>query len=102
MIVVYDELYVRHLQGIAHPESPDRVARVAAQLARANLLAELAPARDATDAELERVHPHVYLDMGGDTELICPYCSTLYRLEPTLSPRQARPPECALSDLETA
>jgi uncharacterized Zn-finger protein len=47
-------------------------------------------------------HPHVYLDMGGDTELICPYCSTLYRFDPTLSPRQARPPECALPDLATA
>jgi uncharacterized Zn-finger protein len=47
-------------------------------------------------------HPHVYLDMGGDSELICPYCSTLYRFDPTLSPRQARPPECALPDLETA
>jgi len=71
MIVVYDELYVRHLQGIAHPESPDRVARVAAQLARANLLAELAPARDATDAELERVHPHVYLErVKRDVETI--------------------------------
>ena len=31
-------------------------------------------------------HPHVYLDMGGDNELICPYCSTLYRFDPTLSP----------------
>jgi uncharacterized Zn-finger protein len=47
-------------------------------------------------------HPHVYLDMGSDTELICPYCSTLYRFDATLSPRQARPPECALPDLETA
>jgi uncharacterized Zn-finger protein len=34
-------------------------------------------------------HPHVYLDMGGDTELICPYCSTLYRFDPTLSPRES-------------
>lgn len=47
-------------------------------------------------------HPHVFLDMGGDTELICPYCSTLYRFDPTLSARAARPPECALPDLETA
>ncbi len=47
-------------------------------------------------------HPHVFLDMGGDNELICPYCSTLYRFDHKLSPRQARPPECALTDLETA
>lgn len=24
-------------------------------------------------------HPHVYLDMGSDDEIICPYCSTRYR-----------------------
>ena len=23
-------------------------------------------------------HPHVYLDMGGDDQIVCPYCSTLY------------------------
>lgn len=24
-------------------------------------------------------HPHVYLDMGSEDEIICPYCSTRYR-----------------------
>ena len=24
-------------------------------------------------------HPHVFLDLGDDNEIICPYCSTLYR-----------------------
>ena len=23
-------------------------------------------------------HPHVYLDMGADSQILCPYCSTLY------------------------
>jgi uncharacterized Zn-finger protein len=23
-------------------------------------------------------HPHVFLDMGQDTQVLCPYCSTLY------------------------
>ncbi|GAC1441011.1 MAG: histone deacetylase [Vulcanimicrobiaceae bacterium] len=62
MIVVYDDLYTEHLRGIAHPESPDRVSYVAAELARAGLFGERADARDATDAELERVHPHAYLE----------------------------------------
>jgi uncharacterized Zn-finger protein len=43
-------------------------------------------------------HPHVYLDMGDATEIICPYCSTLFRLDPTLDPHAARPAECALAD----
>jgi uncharacterized Zn-finger protein len=46
-------------------------------------------------------HPHVFLDMGGDDEIICPYCSTLYRFDPTLAPDAARPDECALPDMET-
>ena len=42
-------------------------------------------------------HPHVYLDMGDQTEIICPYCSTLFRYDPKLSPRAARPAECAFA-----
>ena len=26
-------------------------------------------------------HPHVYLDMGDEDEIICPYCSTRYRFK---------------------
>jgi len=44
-------------------------------------------------------HPHVYLDMGDGAELVCPYCSTLYRHDPTLKPGAARPAECALHDV---
>jgi uncharacterized Zn-finger protein len=43
-------------------------------------------------------HPHVFLDMGDSTEIICPYCSTLFRHDQALGPREARPPECALAD----
>lgn len=43
-------------------------------------------------------HPHVFLDMGDDSEIICPYCSTLYRLAKDLGPAQSRPPGCALND----
>ena len=41
-------------------------------------------------------HPHVFLDMGDANEIICPYCSTLYRYDSTLDAHAARPPECAL------
>jgi uncharacterized Zn-finger protein len=43
-------------------------------------------------------HPHIFLDMGGDSEIVCSYCSTLYRLDPTLDPHAARPAECALRE----
>ena len=47
-------------------------------------------------------HPHVFLDMGEDNEIICPYCSTLYRHDPSLDPHAARPAECALPLTATA
>jgi len=62
MIVVYDELYTEHLRSIGHPESPDRVAFVANHLHERGLLGDVRIARDASDAELERVHPHSYLE----------------------------------------
>jgi uncharacterized Zn-finger protein len=40
-------------------------------------------------------HPHVFLDMGADNEIVCPYCSTLYRHDPTLAATEARPAACA-------
>jgi uncharacterized Zn-finger protein len=43
-------------------------------------------------------HPHVFLDMGNDTEIICSYCSTLYRHEPSLDPHAARRAECAWTE----
>ena len=24
-------------------------------------------------------HPHVFLELGDEDEIVCPYCSTLYR-----------------------
>ena len=46
-------------------------------------------------------HPHVFLDMGDANEIICPYCSTLFRHDPALDPHAARPAECALPESAT-
>jgi uncharacterized Zn-finger protein len=43
-------------------------------------------------------HPHVYLDMGGDEIILCPYCTTLFRFDPRLAPDQADPPDCLFVD----
>jgi uncharacterized Zn-finger protein len=37
-------------------------------------------------------HPHVFLDMGADEQIICPYCSTLYIRDSRLGPAQSDPP----------
>jgi uncharacterized Zn-finger protein len=39
-------------------------------------------------------HPHIFLDMGADAEMICPYCSTLYRYDPALKAGETRPESC--------
>ncbi|MBN9051665.1 MAG: zinc-finger domain-containing protein [Rhizobiales bacterium] len=45
-------------------------------------------------------HPHVFLDMGDEHEIICPYCSTLYRHDTALAADAARPAECALPHVD--
>jgi uncharacterized Zn-finger protein len=39
-------------------------------------------------------HPHVFLDMGSDSEKVCPYCSTLYRYNAALKVSETRPDGC--------
>lgn len=39
-------------------------------------------------------HPHVFLDMGDDEELVCPYCSTLFRYDATLKAGETKPADC--------
>jgi uncharacterized Zn-finger protein len=36
-------------------------------------------------------HPHVYLDMGVDGQILCPYCSTLYVFDPRLDTDETDP-----------
>jgi len=62
VIVVYDETFTRHLSAVSHPESPDRVAAVAAHLGREGLFGRHVTARAADDAELELVHPSSYIE----------------------------------------
>ncbi|MFN0264036.1 zinc-finger domain-containing protein [Tepidamorphus sp. 3E244] len=40
-------------------------------------------------------HPHVFLDMGDDHEIVCPYCSTLYVHDTTLAAGETVPANCA-------
>ncbi|MEZ5828680.1 MAG: zinc-finger domain-containing protein [Hyphomicrobiales bacterium] len=39
-------------------------------------------------------HPHVYLDMGDDSQIVCPYCSTLYEYDDALKATESEPAEC--------
>ncbi|MEL6297590.1 MAG: zinc-finger domain-containing protein [Pseudomonadota bacterium] len=47
-------------------------------------------------------HPHVYLDMGSDTQIICPYCSTLYVYSDRLAPAETEPAGCLVDKDEKA
>jgi uncharacterized Zn-finger protein len=39
-------------------------------------------------------HPHIFLDLGTDTEKVCPYCSTLFRYNAALKATETLPPGC--------
>ncbi|MBI2719198.1 MAG: zinc-finger domain-containing protein [Rhizobiales bacterium] len=43
-------------------------------------------------------HPHVFLDMGTDAEIVCPYCSTLYKFNASLGAGEAKPAEAIWQD----
>ena len=47
-------------------------------------------------------HPHVYLDMGAESEIICPYCSTLYRFDASLKSGHSNPEDAAYNHPEAA
>jgi uncharacterized Zn-finger protein len=42
-------------------------------------------------------HPHVYLDMGAESQILCPYCSTLYVHDPRLDADQTEPKGCVVA-----
>jgi uncharacterized Zn-finger protein len=39
-------------------------------------------------------HPHIYIDLGASEAKVCPYCSTLYRYNKTLNPKESVPEGC--------
>ncbi len=41
-------------------------------------------------------HPHVFLDMGGEGQVLCPYCSTLYLHDPRLDAGGSDPKDCVV------
>ena len=43
-------------------------------------------------------HPHVFLDMGHEGEIVCPYCSTLFKFNASLGAGEARPAEAVWHD----
>jgi uncharacterized Zn-finger protein len=45
-------------------------------------------------------HPHIYLKMGGASEIVCPYCSTIFRFDASLGSDEADPADCAYRDMD--
>ena len=45
-------------------------------------------------------HPHVYLNMGDANEIVCPYCSTLFRFDQSLGAYEADPADCAYGGMD--
>ncbi len=47
-------------------------------------------------------HPHVALDMGQETQIVCPYCSTLFQHSSDLAQTQTRPAGCNVPTTATS
>lgn len=70
LLIATDPVYEDHDTGPHHPERPSRLRAVAAGVALADLGSDLVmlDRRDATRAELERIHPADHLDR---LEVVC-------------------------------
>src|SRR5471032_2538513 len=62
VLVAYDDGLTAHLAHVPHPERPDRVRVVAAELTRRGMMDERIDARLATPQELARAHPAAYIE----------------------------------------
>jgi acetoin utilization deacetylase AcuC-like enzyme len=62
--LIYDEAFLAHDTGPEHPERPERLTAILTWLDARGLLPRLRrlPVREATRAELERVHPPEYVE----------------------------------------
>lgn len=47
-------------------------------------------------------HPHVFLNMGEDSQILCPYCSTLFIHDGKLAPSDSDPENCIVPLTEHA
>jgi acetoin utilization deacetylase AcuC-like enzyme len=63
MLVAYDDRLTQHLASVGHPERPDRVRVVAAELERRGMLENRIDSVLAAPAELTRVHPAHYVEL---------------------------------------
>jgi len=63
--LLFDDVYLRHLAGVSHPEQPARLTAIRDGLERAGLMKgmiRIMPRR-VTDAELMLVHTRIYIDL---------------------------------------
>lgn len=49
---------------------------------------------ECTGASQPHDHPHIYLDMGKDSNIVCPYCSTVYHYNDKLAANETKPKGC--------
>jgi uncharacterized Zn-finger protein len=45
-------------------------------------------------------HPRIYLNVVDASEIVCPYCSTLFRFDPSLGTHETDPADCAYGDMD--
>lgn len=41
-------------------------------------------------------HPHIFLDMGKEESVFCPYCSTKFIFNRNINKNETSPPDCSV------
>ncbi len=54
---------------------------------------------DCVGATPPHDHPHIYINMGEQDVILCPYCATSFRFDPQLEPLAADPSDSSYVDL---
>jgi uncharacterized Zn-finger protein len=73
--------------GIPHFHNTDGVSRIEVGAREFKCIGALPPFD----------HPHIYLDMGAESEIVCGYCSTHFVFNSKLAADAAIPPSAILS-----
>jgi uncharacterized Zn-finger protein len=45
-------------------------------------------------------HEFKCIGVGDASEIVCPYCATLFRFDPSLAANEAYPADCAYGDMD--
>jgi|GEM_PF-468031 uncharacterized Zn-finger protein len=80
---IWEVSMVSHEEELLHVHNNPGLARVRIRAKEFMCVGDLPPFD----------HPHIFINMGDDAEIVCPYCATLFVYDPQIQ-GICEPPEC--------